>query len=78
MSCNRRKNIQHNDIYTMKYLQTFESFTNTVPKAVAIEQETTLMDKPVDREITEEEKKELMEEETDKKDKKKKKSLFSK
>lgn len=46
----------------MKHILTFENFTS-VPKAVAIEQEMTLMDKPLDKEIAEEEKKELLKDE---------------
>ena len=55
----------------MKYLKTFENFTSIIPKAVGIEQEMTLMDKTIDKEITEEEKEKLVED--DKKEEKERK-----
>lgn len=47
----------------MKHLKTFESFTAApIPRAVEIENETNLMDKHVDKELSEEEIAELEEE----------------
>lgn len=45
----------------MKYLKTFEAYTNVIPKAAAIQDELTLMDKSVDKELSEEEISELEE-----------------
>jgi hypothetical protein len=44
----------------MRYLYTFENFTATTPKAVTAQQQSTLMDKTIDKEITEEEKEKLI------------------
>lgn len=57
----------------MKYLKTFENFTSTIPKAVAVEQEMTLMDKSIDKEITDQEKEELLEDEEEENESEKKK-----
>ena len=54
----------------MRYLKTFETFTNNLPKAVNIENETSLMDKTVDKEVSEEEQEELEKEEKSEKSEK--------
>lgn len=60
----------------MKYILKFENYTAApIPKAVSIQQEMTLMDKSVDKEITEEEKEELLK---DEEELKKKEKLFKK
>ena len=56
----------------MKYIITFENYTTPIPKAVTIEQESTLMDKNIDKEITQEEKKKLIEEDKEEEIKRKK------
>lgn len=55
----------------MKYLKSFENYVpSPLPKAVQIENEQTLMDKDIDKELSEEEQEELESEEDSKKVKK--------
>jgi len=56
----------------MKYLNTFENHVAPISKAVIIQQQASLMDKTINKEITEDEKEKLIEDDKEEEIKRKK------